>query len=241
MPLPLVSIIVPVYNETARILGALTQLLETPLPGGQREIIVVDDGSSDGSRAVVEDFERRGSVRACYHQKNRGKGAAVQTGVQAAAGEYLVLHDADGEYDPAEHRRLVAPLAAGQADVVYGNRMHRGNPVGYRRYWLGNYAISLWCSLLYGCRVHDVETGAKAFRRAVFPPLGLQAQRFDFEVEFTARILQAKLRLVEVPVHYRPRRFGQGKKISWRDGVRAFWLLAKYRLKPSAPAASVGR
>ncbi len=229
--MPPVSIIIPVYNEVSRLRAAVARVRAATIPGVEREIIVVDDGSTDGSRAVVEELEREGTVRACYHQQNRGKGAAIRTGVAAARGDRVVLHDADLEYDPAEHRKLLDPLLAGNADVVYGNRMHRGNPVGYWRYWIGNYLISLVCSLLFSRRVHDVETGAKAFRRAVLPGLGLRAERFDFEVEVTARVLQSGLRLAEVPVSYCPRRFGQGKKISWRDGVRALGLLVKYRFQ----------
>lgn len=221
----------PVYNEAPRLRAAIARLRAASIPGVEREIIVVDDGSTDGSRAVVEERAGNGQIRAFFHPHNCGKGAAILTGVAAARGDYLVLHDADLEYDPTEHRKLLGPLLAGAADVVYGNRMHAGNPVGYRRYWIGNYLISLVGSLLFGRRVHDVETGAKAFLRAVWPRLGLSAQRFDFEVEVTARVLQTRLRFAEVPITYHPRRFREGKKITWRDGVQALWLLLRYRLE----------
>ncbi|MDD5110381.1 MAG: glycosyltransferase family 2 protein [Patescibacteria group bacterium] len=227
--MPLVSIVVPVYNEIGRLAGAVRQINAVNLPAARREVVVVDDGSTDGSRDVIADLERRGEILARAHLRNLGKGAALRTGFAAAGGEYLIVQDADGEYDPAEYGKLLEPLMSGRADVVYGNRMHRGNPVGYRRYWLGNYVISLWCSVLFGRRVHDVETGFKAFRRDALARLPLRADRFDFEVECTVRALQAHLRLVEVPISYHPRKFTQGKKITWRDGVQALWLLLKFR------------
>lgn len=226
----LVSVIVPVHNEAATLPDVLRALAATPTAHA-REVIAVDDGSTDGSGAVLDAWAAERPERRVIHlPQNLGKGAALRAGFTAARGEIVVVHDADGEYDVADHAALVAPLLAGRADAVWGSRMHRGNPVGYRRYWLGNYAISLLASVLYGRRVHDVETGAKALRRSLLPGLRLRAERFDVEVELTARVLAARARFTEVPVCYRPRSFAQGKKISWRDGVQAVWLLVWYRM-----------
>ncbi len=224
---PGTSVIVPVHNE-ARTLPGVLRALEAASAEGSREVIAVDDGSTDGSAAILDAWAAaRPDHRVIHLPRNQGKGAALRAGFAEARGDIVIVHDADGEYDPADHAALLAPLLAGRADAVWGNRMHRGNPVGYRRYWLGNYAISLLASLLFGRRVHDVETGAKALRRTLLPRL--RAERFDVEVELTARVLQAGVAFAEVPVRYRPRRFAQGKKISWRDGVRAVGLLFKYR------------
>ena len=233
---PLASVIVPVYNEGKLLPEVLRRLRGVQVPGASLEVIVVDDGSVDGSGEIAAAWQRQGAGTVIRHPVNRGKGAALQSGIAAALGEWVLIHDADLEYDSRDLPKLITPLQQGTADVVYGNRMHRGNPVGYRRYWLGNYAISLWASLLFGRRIHDVETGAKAFRRSVLVQLHLAAERFDIEVELTARTLQGGWRFTEVPIRYSPRRFGEGKKISWRDGVQAFWLLLRYRLeKPQTP------
>ncbi|TSC77221.1 MAG: dolichyl-phosphate mannose synthase-like protein [Parcubacteria group bacterium Gr01-1014_31] len=226
---PVVTVVMPVYNEAATVGATIEALQRAYRHGPAFELVAVDDGSTDGSRAVLQESASRGILRLYVHEKNRGKGAALRTGIAAARGQYLVIQDADAEYDPQEHDQLIAPLREGYADVVYGNRMHDGNPVGYWRYWFGNFFISWWCSLLFYRRVHDVETGFKAFRRELADGLELHADRFDFEVEFTARVLQRKFRLVEVPISYHPRRFSQGKKITWRDGVQALWLLWRYR------------
>lgn len=229
MPVPVVSIVLPVYNEAATLAAVVSRVQAVAGQTLRYELVVVDDGSTDTSRQLILELAARGIVKACYHPRNLGKGAALRSGFSVATGEFIVVQDADAEYDPNEHQRLLKPLMDNVADVVYGNRMHRSNPVGYRRYWLGNYVISLWCSLLYGRRVHDVETGAKAFRRALLPKLHLAADRFDFEVEFTVQVLRSGARYMEVPVSYRPRKFTEGKKITWRDGVQALWLLFTYR------------
>ena len=230
MPTPLVSIVLPVYNEAATLAAVVARVRAAAGSAVRYELVVVDDGSTDSSRQQIQDLAAHGLVKACYHPRNLGKGAALRSGFCVATGEFIVIQDADTEYNPVEHEQLLKPLLDNTADVVYGNRMHRGNPVGYWRYWLGNYAISIWCSMLFNRRVHDVETGAKAFRRAILPKLRLHANRFDFEVEFTVQVLRAGVRYVEVPVSYRPRKFTEGKKITWRDGVQALWLLLKYRL-----------
>ncbi len=227
---PRTSVIVPVHNE-ARTLPGVLRALEAASGGGVCEVIAVDDGSTDTSGAILDAWAAERPDRRVIHLlRNQGKGAALRAGFADARGEIVVVHDADGEYDVADHAALLAPLLAGRADAVWGNRMHRGNPVGYRRYWLGNYAISLLASLLFGRRVHDVETGAKALRRTLLSSLRLRAEHFDIEVEMTARVLQARVAFAEVPVRYHPRRFAEGKKISWRDGVRAVWLLIGYRI-----------
>ena len=223
------SIIVPVYNERTTVVEVLRRMRAVELPDGiDREIIVVDDGSSDGTRDVLRQLGDS-TVRIILHDGNRGKGAAVRTGIEVASGDYVLIQDADLEYDPEDWPTLVAPVLRGRATVVYGSRF-----TGERRnmlflHWVGNRMLSLVTNVLYNTTLSDMETCYKLVDRALLLDLGLRCNRFDIEPEITAKILKRKIRIYEVPISYTGREFDEGKKITWRDGFAALWTLVKFR------------
>ena len=221
------SIIVPVYNERNYIQETIRRLQEINFNNLDKEIIIVDDGSTDGTRELLVDLPPECSI--VLHEYNRGKGAAIKTGLIHATGEIIAIQDADLEYHPKEIIKLVQPILNGQAFVVYGSRMTGHNPVGYQLYYFGNKLISLLASVLYGCRLTDIETGYKIFTKDVLNKIKLDLNDFGFEAEFTAKLLKNKIKIVEVPISYSPRHFAEGKKIGPKDGFQALWLLIKYR------------
>ncbi len=221
--------IIPVYNEQNTIRDVLARVRAVAIEGVEKEIIVVDDGSTDGTALLVAEEVARGDVRAVYHPANSGKGAAVRTGLAHARGDYVIIQDADLELDPAEYPRLLAPILAGQCQVVYGSRFQagwHGIPLSLA---LGNWVLTRVTNLLYGASLTDMETCYKVLPALLMQNLRLQAQRFDIEPEITAKLLQRGYRIHEVPVSYQYRDYRQGKKIGWRDGVMALWVLFKYR------------
>lgn len=223
----LISIIIPVYNEKDFIEQTLSRLAAVEFGQAAKEIVIVDDGSTDGTREILQ---RLAAVyKIIYHRKNRGKGAAVKTGLAAAAGEIIIIQDSDWEYNPADMPKLIEPIIAGQTAVVYGSRLLGKNPIGHWRYYLGNELISRLTNLLYRSRLTDIETGYKAFRKNVLQKFELTADDFGIEAELTAKLLKNKIKILEVPITYAPRKFSEGKKINWRDGVKAIRLLIKYR------------
>ena len=196
-----------------------------------KEIIVVDDGSSDGSRQIIEQEAAAGRVRAFYHERNQGKGAAVRTGFQHATGDFVIIQDADLEYDPREYKVLLLPLLEGRSKVVYGSRF-RGGPTKamFFTHMLGNRFLTLVTNILYDTIITDMETCDKCFRTEVIRNLPLRARGFEFEPEVTAKVLKRGYRIYEVPISYTGREFEEGKKIRpWRDGLKALWTLVKYR------------
>lgn len=221
------SVLVPAYNEADTIVEAIRRVQEADLGEGVAcEIIVVDDGSTDGTREILRALP---GIRLVEHETNRGKGAAIRTGLAHAAGEVVVIQDADLEYDPADFRRMLDPIRSGKAAVVYGSRFLNGTP---RMRWpnlIANRLLAWSATLLFGQPLSDEATCYKMFRTDVLRSLHLRANRFDFCPEATAKVLRAGYRIVEVPVSYRARTAAEGKKISWRDGVAAFWTLLKYR------------
>ena len=223
-----VSIIVPVYNERAYILPVLTQLAAVPLPA--KEIIVVDDGSTDGTSDLLQHLHQP-DCQVIFLPVNRGKGAAIRAGLKRASGEIIAIQDADLEYQPADLPRLIQPIVDHKTLVAYGSRIQAANPIGHWRYYWGNRLIAWLTNILYGSQLTDVETGYKVFHRSVLDQLTLTIDDFGFEAELTAKILKKGFRILEQPIHYSPRRFNQGKKIRWTDGLRAIWLLIKYRLR----------
>jgi glycosyltransferase involved in cell wall biosynthesis len=224
-----VSVIVPVFNERNTLVEILRRMRAVELPDDiEREIIVVDDGSSDGTRDVLKQLGDS-TVRVVMHESNRGKGAAVRTGFAHATGDYVLIQDADLEYDPEDWPKLMSPVLRGKARVVYGSRF-----TGERRnmmflHWIGNRVLSLTTNILYNTTLSDMETCYKLIDRSLINSLDLHADRFDFEPEITAKILRRGIRIYEVPISYTGREFEEGKKITWRDGFAALWTLVKYR------------
>ena len=221
------SVIIPVYNEVESIEEILRRVKATKMA---TEIVIVDDGSKDGTREVLKKLDGKGSVRVILHEKNQGKGASVRTGMKATKGDILLIQDADLEYDPRDYPALLKPLEEGIADVVYGSRF-LGGPHRVTMFWhmLANKILTLTTNLLYDTILSDMETGYKVFRREVLENINLHANRFDFEPEFTAKILKQKVRIFEVPISFNPRDYSEGKKIKLKDAFAAFWVLIKYR------------
>jgi len=221
------SVIIPVYNEVENIEEILKRVKATKRAA---EIIVVDDGSQDGTRDLLKKLDGKGRVRVILREKNQGKGAAIRTGLDAAAGDILLIQDADLEYDPRDYPALLQPLEEGIADVVYGSRF-LGGPRRATMFWhmIANKMLTFMTNILYDTILSDMETGYKVFRREVVDGMKLRSKRFDFEPEFTAKALKRKYHIYEVPISFNPRDYSQGKKIGLKDAFEAVWTLLKYR------------
>lgn len=223
---PDLSVVMPAFNEEATIREAAAKVLELPFVA---ELIVVDDGSSDGTVAnLAEVADPR--LRVIRHEVNRGKGAAVRTGMGAAQAPFIAIQDADLEYSPADLLRLLTPLRDGRADVVYGSRFISGNERRVLFYWhsLGNKFLTNLSNMFTNLNLSDMETGYKLFTREVAQRVRLVEDRFGFEPEFTAKVARARFRIYEVGISYSGRTYAEGKKITWRDGVRALYCIIKY-------------
>ena len=220
-----VSFIVPAFNEARTIGEVLERIDALPL---ESQVIVVDDGSSDGTAAIAE--RRAGTV--VLRQRNSGKGAAIRAALPYVDGDVVVIQDADMEYDPADVPALIDPIERGVADVVFGSRLRGGRPQRAYLFWhlVGNRFLSLLTNVLYNTTLSDMETGYKAFRAEVIRSLDLREDDFAVEPEITAKVCRQKLRIYELPVAYYGRTYAEGKKITWRDGFKAMWVLVRVRV-----------
>ena len=221
------SVVIPVYNEVNNIKEIIKRVQAQKLAN---EIIIVDDGSSDGTRDILKGLDGKKKVRVILHEHNQGKGAAVVTGIKASKGDILLIQDADLEYDPRDYPQILRPIEEGIADVVYGSRF-LGGAHRVTMFWhmVANRMLTTMTNILYDTILTDMETGYKAFRRSVIEGMTIRAKRFDFEPEFTAKILKRHHRIFEVPIMFNPRDYSQGKKIKLKDAFEAVWTLLKYR------------
>ncbi len=221
------SVVIPVFNEVGNIEEILKRVKATKLAS---EIVIVDDGSQDGTPTLLKKLDGKSGVRVILHQKNQGKGAAVCTGLQAAKGDVILIQDADLEYSPHDYPALLQPIKDGIADVVYGSRF-LGGPRRAVMFWhmIANQLLTFMTNILYDTILSDMETGYKVFRRKVIEGMTLHARRFDFEPEFTAKVLKRHYRIYEIPITFNPRDYSEGKKIKLQDAFIAVWTLLKYR------------
>lgn len=222
-----VTVIIPVFNESKTIQEIIKRVKAT---GIVTEILIVDDGSYDGTREILQEYENDGLIRVIYHDGNKGKGAAVRTGLNEASGDIILIQDADLEYNPRDYHDLLKPIQEGIADVVYGSRF-LGGPRRPILFWnmVANKLLTLITNVLYNNILSDMETGYKVFRREVVEKMPLHARGFEFEPEFTAKILKRNYRIFEVPITFNPRPYNEGKKIKSKDAFIALWTLIKYR------------
>lgn len=231
----MLSVIVPVYNEEKTILDVVREIRETEIKNVPKEIIIVDDFSTDRTREALKQI-KGSSVRIFYHNKNMGKGAAIRRALKHAKGTIIAIQDADMEYSPKNIAKLIEPILNGDSDVVYGSRFvgKKLMLAGKSRtilplHWVGNKALTLFTNLLYSSSITDMETGNKVFKKRVLNDIKLKAERFDFEPEITAKILKKGYKIREIPIDFNPRSFEEGKKITWKDGIKAAYCLLKYR------------
>lgn len=224
----LISIVVPVYNEARTVAEVIERLLVIDLPA-PREILVVNDGSTDGTREVLDGIRERPELKIIHAEKNGGKGSAIRIGFARATGTIVAIQDADLELDPAQIAALVMPIIEGRTRVVYGSRFLAGRPDAPWLSIFANHVLTGFTNVLYGGRITDMETCYKIMQREVAQSLHLESNRFDIEPEITAKLLRDGHSIFELPIHFNPRSRAQGKKIGWRDGVRAIEVLLKYR------------
>lgn len=220
------SVIIPVFNEAATIAELIKRVQAVPV---SKEIILVDDGSTDQTAEIAKAFESI-DFRVVSHQSNSGKGAAIRTGLQYVTGDLVIIQDGDLETEPNDYLHLIQPIVEGKAQVVYGSR--NLNPASGKRYWLydwGGRVVSLWASWLYNQNITDEAACYKVFKTEIIKQIPLHYNRFEFCPEVTARVSKLGIKIIELPMHYYPRTFNEGKKMKWQDGVKAFWVLLKLR------------
>jgi len=224
------SVIIPVFNEKATIKSVIEGVNNAKIDLS-KEIIIIDDCSTDGTKELLRNISDK-SIKIFFHQENMGKGAAIRTGLKNATGDIILIQDADLEYDPSEYEKLLKPLIENKAKVVYGTRIEaiQKNIRNMNKlHYLGNLFLTFATNIFYGAKITDMETGYKVFRKEVIKNINLRARRFDFEPEITAKILKQGYKIHEVPIDFKARKFNEGKKITWIDGIKALFYLIKYK------------
>lgn len=226
------SVVIPVYNEIATLEELVRRVQAVDI---DKELVLVDDGSTDGTRELLGRLQKQyDNVRIHLHEANQGKGAALRTGFKHCKGDIVIVQDADLEYDPAEYPRLIKPILDGRADVVYGSRFVGGDEHRVLYFWhmVGNRFLTLLSNMMTNLNLTDMETCYKVFRREVIQDITIEEDRFGFEPEITAKMARKRVAIYEIGISYSGRTYDEGKKIGWRDGVRALWCIAKYNLRP---------
>jgi len=232
------SIIIPIYNEENTIRETLRRVLLAKLPAKiKKEIIVIDDGSTDKTPAILTECKIKNlKFKILRHSKNKGKGAAIRTGIENSTGDLIIIQDADLEYNPSYYQKLLQPVLENNKQVVYGSRLINYPLILWGKHktilpihLVANKLLTFLTNLLYGCSITDMETGYKLFKRKILNGIDLESNSFNFEAEITAKILKKKIPIVEVPIIVKPRTYKEGKKIGWKDGIAAIWTLIKYR------------
>ena len=224
--MPKLSVVIPVYNERDYIQQVVERVKKVPI---DKEIIIVDDASTDGTREVLAELEQEDGIKVFYHQRNQGKGAALRTGFKHCQGEIVIVQDADLEYFPEEYPELIEPIEQGWAEVVYGTRfLGKKHRVLFYHHYLANRFLTFLSNLFTNLNLTDMEVGYKVFRREVIQSIPLKQNRFGFEPEITAKVARRGYRVFEVPVSYNGRSYQEGKKINWKDGLWALWCIFRY-------------
>lgn len=222
------SIVIPVYNEKDTVRTLIDRVQASPY---DKEILLVDDFSTDGTREILKEYEGQDGFQVLYHNRNRGKGAALRTGFQNVTGDIIIIQDADLEYNPAEYGTLLEPILDDRADVVYGSRFLSGpHRVLFFWHYVGNKFLTTMSNMFTNLNLTDMETCYKVFTRKVLDEITFKCDRFGFEPEFTSKIAKHRFRIYEVPISYSGRDYSEGKKINWKDGVAAIWFIIKFRL-----------
>lgn len=225
----MISVVIPVFNEKKTIEEIIERVKAVPI---DKEIIVVDDFSTDGTRDILSHIEKRGNIEVFYHDKNKGKGAALRTGFEKVRGDVVIIQDADLEYDPQEYPKLIKPILDGKADVVYGSRFMGGEPHRVFYFWhlVGNKILTLLSNMFTNLSLTDMETCFKVFKKDILKKITIEENRFGFEPEITAKLAKMDIRVYEVGISYYGRNYKEGKKIGWKDGISALRVIIKYNL-----------
>ena len=227
----MLSVIIPVFNEKNTI-EEIIKRVEKVFLSIKKEIIVVDDGSFDETKDILKRLKKEIDFKLIVHKKNRGKGAAVRTGIENSGGEIILIQDADLEYSPEEYQNLIEPILKNETDVVYGSRDFLNNPHSSQKYYLGGKFLTFVFNLLFGTNLTDINTGYKVFKKEVLKNIELLENDFSFCEEVTAKVVKLGYKIKEMPIQYLPRSFKQGKKIRWyKDGLKALYVIMKYRIK----------